>query len=149
MAAYALAHGRHAELICDRLHVAPTVMRAALRAIPRLYAITDATAFAGRPDGTYAASQRTVVKKGLSITLEDGITLAGSAITMLDAFRNLVALGLSLAEASDLCSTRQADYLGLDLLGRIGPGALASLTVLDRNLDLQAVWVEGEVLSSA
>ena len=147
VAAYALAHGRYAELICDMVHVDPIVMLAAYRAIPRLYAITDATTFAGRPDGTYPTSQRTVVKTGLRITLDDGVTLAGSAITMLDGFRNLVSLGLSLAEASDLCATRQADYLGIDRLGRIVPDALASLVVLDEALRLQAVCVEGEVLT--
>jgi N-acetylglucosamine-6-phosphate deacetylase len=147
VAAYALAHGRYAEIICDLNHVHPTALRAAYRSIPRLYAITDATTFAGRPDGAYDTSQRRVIKKGLRITLEDERTLAGSAITMLDAFRNLVALGLSLAEASELTSTRQAEYLGVNELGRIVPGALASLVVLDAGCNLQSVWVEGENLS--
>jgi N-acetylglucosamine-6-phosphate deacetylase len=149
VAAYALAQGRYAELICDLNHVHPTVMLAAYRAIPRLYAITDATTFAGRPDGTYETSQRKIVKKGLRITLDDGQTLAGSAITMLDGFRNLVSLGLSLTEASDLCATRQAEYLGLDHLGRVVPGAHASLVVLDGKLGLHSVCVEGEDLNPA
>lgn len=144
VAAYALAHGRYAEMICDLNHVHPEVMLAAYRAIPRLYAITDATTFAGRPDGDYETEQRKILKRGLRITLGDGKTLAGSAITMLDAFRNLVSLGLSVAEASELCSTRQAEYLALDHLGRLAPGALASFVVLDEALALQSVWVEGD-----
>jgi N-acetylglucosamine-6-phosphate deacetylase len=146
VAAYALARGLYAEMICDLHHVHPTVLLAAYRAIPRLYAITDATAFAGRPDGEYRTDTRTVIKKGLRITLQNGTTLAGSAITMLDAFRNLVSLGLSLAEASELCSTRQADYLALGDLGRIAPGALASVAVLEEGLELGGVWVEGEAI---
>jgi N-acetylglucosamine-6-phosphate deacetylase len=144
VAAYALARGRYAEMIGDLLHVHPAVVLACYRAIPRLYAITDATAYAGRSDGIYPTDTRIVIKKGLRITLADGITLAGSAITMLDAFRNFVSLGLSLAEASDLCSTRQAEYLALGDLGRISPGALASFVVLSEELTLQTVWVEGE-----
>ena len=147
VATYALAHGRYAEIICDLNHVHPTVLRAAYRSVPRLYAITDATTYAGRPDGAYDTSQRRVIKKGLRITLEDETTLAGSAITMLDAFRNLVSLGLSLAKASELTSTRQAEYLGLNALGRIVPGALASFVVLDGGCALQSVWVEGVKLS--
>ena len=147
VAAYALAHGRYAELICDLHHVDPTIILAARRAILGLYAITDATTFAGRPDGTYATSQRTIVKKGRRITLEDGETLAGSAITMLDGFRNLVSLGLSLAEASAMCATRQAAYLGVPHLGHIAAGAFASLVVLDGALDLQAILVEGEAIT--
>jgi N-acetylglucosamine-6-phosphate deacetylase len=37
----------------DLLHVHPGAMHAALRAIPGLYAVTDATAAAGMPDGDY------------------------------------------------------------------------------------------------
>jgi N-acetylglucosamine-6-phosphate deacetylase len=144
VAAYALAHGRYAEMICDLNHVHPDVLLAAHRAIPRLYAITDATKFAGRPDGEYAMDHRTIIKRGLTITLGDGRTLAGSAITMIDAFRNLVSLGLSIEEASASCSTRQAEYLCLNDLGRIAPGALASVVVLDERLGLADVWVAGE-----
>jgi N-acetylglucosamine-6-phosphate deacetylase len=145
VAAYALSHGRYAELICDLNHVHPGILLAAYRAIPRLYAITDATTAAGLPDGEYrSAGDKPVIKKGLRITLADGKTLAGSAITMLDAFRNLVSLGLSLAEASELCATRQAEYLGLELFGVIAPGKAASIVALDGDLSPQSVWVEGE-----
>lgn len=143
--AYALGYGRYAELICDLNHVAPAMVMAAYRAIPRLYAITDATGAAGLPDGTYDFSgDHPIVKKGIVIMLEDGSSLAGSAITMLDAFRNLVTLGLSIAEASDLCATRQAEYLALGDFGALTPGRSASFIALDRRLELQGVWMRGE-----
>lgn len=147
VAAYALGHGNFAEMICDLVHVHPAVLIAAYRSIPRLYAITDASAATGCPDGRFRFGEGHIVKSGLRIVMEDGKTLAGSAITMLDAFRNLVSLGLSPAEASALCSTRQAEYLGLDHLGRIVPGAYASVVALDDKLALQSVWVEGERLA--
>jgi N-acetylglucosamine-6-phosphate deacetylase len=124
VAAYALAHGRFAEIIADLVHVDATVLLAAYRAIPRLYAITDATA-AGMPDGSFEWGDHRVIKKGQRVTLENGTTLAGSAITMLDAFRNLISLGFSLAQAAEMTSIRQAEYLGLFDLGRIEPGARA------------------------
>jgi N-acetylglucosamine-6-phosphate deacetylase len=148
VAAYALAKGRFAEIIGDLVHVDGTVLLAAYRAIPRLYAITDATA-AGMPDGTFEWFGRRVIKKGQRITLENGITLAGSAITMLDAFRNLVSLGLSLEQAVEMTSTRQAEYLGLRDLGRIEPGARACLVKLDEDLRLEGVWVDGEGIAAA
>lgn len=145
VAAYALARGRYAELICDLNHVHPALVLAAYRAIPRLYAITDATTAAGCPDGNYNfGGDHPIVKKGLTIMLADGSSLAGSAITMLDAFRNLVSLGLSVAQASDLCATRQAEYLDLSELGRLVPGALASFVVLDSALALKSVWLRGQ-----
>ena len=45
---------------------------------------------------------------------------------MLDAFRNLVSLGVGLEETVEMTSTHQADYLGRKDLGRIEPGARAS-----------------------
>jgi N-acetylglucosamine-6-phosphate deacetylase len=150
VAGYALAHGRYAEMICDLNHVHPSMVLAAHRSIPRLYAITDATLCAGCPDGEYLADGRSaVVKSGLTIMLANGKSLAGSAITMLDGFRNLVSLGLSIAEASDLCSTRQAEYLGLSDLGRLIPGAQASYVVLDEQLGLRSVCIKGEPLGLA
>jgi N-acetylglucosamine-6-phosphate deacetylase len=144
VAAYALAKGRYAELICDLNHVHPALVLAAYRAIPRLYAITDATTAAGCPDGHYDfGGDHPIVKKGLTIMLADGSSLAGSAITMLDAFRNLVSLGLSVAEASDLCATRQAEYLCLNDFGRLVPGSSASFVVLDNALQLRGVWLRG------
>jgi N-acetylglucosamine-6-phosphate deacetylase len=148
VAAYALAKGRFAEIITDLVHVDATVILAAYRAIPRLYAITDATA-AGMPDGTFEWDSRRVIKKGQRITLENGATLAGSAITMLDAFRNLVSLGLSLEQAIEMTSTRQAEYLGLPDVGWIGPGARACLIKLDEDLRLQGVWVDGGSIAPA
>jgi N-acetylglucosamine-6-phosphate deacetylase len=146
VAGYALAHADYAELICDLCHVDATVMLAARRAIPRLYAITDASTSAGLPDGEYRFAGQRVFKTGPRIVLEDGATLAGSAITMADALRNLVSIGVPLAEASAMTATRQADYLGLADLGRIVPGARACLVQLDAALRVECVWVDGEVI---
>jgi N-acetylglucosamine-6-phosphate deacetylase len=148
VAAYALAKARYAEIVCDLLHVDATVVLAATRAIPRLYAITDASA-AGMPDGNYQWGGHRIIKKGIRITLENGTTLAGSAITMLDAFRNLVKIGLSIEQASDMAAARQAEYLGLKNLGRLEPGGRACLVKLDEGLKLEGVWVDGQIVATA
>jgi N-acetylglucosamine-6-phosphate deacetylase len=145
--AYALAHGVHAEIICDLIHVNEMVLKAAYRAIPELYAITDASVAAGRPDGEFDfGGGQMVVKNGMTVMLTDGSSLAGSAITMLDAFRNLVQIGLTVPEASEMCATRQANYIGRDDLGVLAAGRLASFVVLDRDLALQSVWISGKKL---
>ncbi len=148
VAGFALAHATHAELICDLHHVYPTALLAARRAIPRLYAITDATNAAGLPDGAHVFAGRPVIKRDGRIVMEDG-TLAGSTIAMADALRNLVRVGLTLAEASDMTATRQADYLGLPDLGRVVAGARASLVRLGARLDVEAVWIDGETIAGA
>ncbi|MFT0868684.1 N-acetylglucosamine-6-phosphate deacetylase [Pseudomonas sp. CAM1A] len=139
----ALAHARYAELIPDLLHVHPGAMRVALRSIPCLYCVTDSTAAAGMPDGEYRLGSHTVTKCLGGVRLPDG-TLAGSTLTMDQALRNLVKIGLPLAEASERLSRYPADYLGIADRGRLQPGAWADAVLLDRQLNLTAVMVEGE-----
>jgi N-acetylglucosamine-6-phosphate deacetylase len=140
----ALAHALHAELIPDLLHVHPGAMRAALRAIPGLYCVTDATAAAAMPDGEYRLGRHVVSKCASGVRLADG-TLAGSTLTMAQALRNLVeTLGLSLREASERVSTHAASYLGLADRGVLAVGASADMVVLDAQLRLRQVIVEGD-----
>ncbi|MBL8308744.1 MAG: N-acetylglucosamine-6-phosphate deacetylase [Rubrivivax sp.] len=144
----ALAQGRHAELIPDLLHVHPGAIRAALRAIPGLFCVTDATAAAGMPDGDYRLGRQTVSKCLGGVRLPDG-TLAGSTLTMDVALRNLVGIGLPLAEASARCSRHAADYLGLAQRGRLAVGAWADVVVLEAaTLALRQVVVEGEAIEA-
>lgn len=139
----ALAHARHAEIIPDLLHVHPGAIHAALRAIPGLYCVTDSTAATGMPDGDYRLGRQTVSKCMGAVRLADG-TLAGSTLTMDQALRNLVSIGLSLHDASRRVATLPADYLGLTEHGRLGAGALANFVVLDTNLVIKHVIIEGE-----
>ena len=140
----ALAHAAHAELIPDLLHVHPGALRAALRAIPGLYCVTDATAAAAMPDGAYRLGRHVVHKCGGGVRLADG-TLAGSTLTMDQALRNLVdGLGLGLAEASRRVSTHAASYLGMTDRGMLRVGALADVVVLDAQLRVRRVVVEGQ-----
>lgn len=143
IAGAALAHAQYAEIIPDLLHVHPGAMRVALRAIPCLYCVTDSTSATGMPDGQYKLGRQSVTKCLGGVRLADG-TLAGSTLTLDQALRNLVGpLGLGLAEASARVSTHAADYLGLADRGRLAPGAWADVVVLDRDLALMDVYVEG------
>ena len=145
MVGAALAHAERAEVIPDLLHVHPGALRVALRCIPELYCVTDSTAAAGMPDGEYRLGRHTVTKCLGGVRLADG-TLAGSTLTMDQALRNLLALGLPLAEASRRCSTIAAQHLGLADRGQLCPGAWADVVVLDQQFCVQQVWVEGERL---
>jgi N-acetylglucosamine-6-phosphate deacetylase len=139
----ALAHAEFSEMIADLVHVHPGAIKVALRAIPRLYCVSDSTAATGMPDGQYMLGSQVVHKCLGGVRLADG-TLAGSTLTLDQALRNLVGLGLSLADASARVSTNAADYLGMPERGRLAPGAYADMVVLDRDLNLKAVYIEGE-----
>lgn len=143
MVGAALAHAQHAEIIPDLLHVHPGAIHAALRAIPGLYCVSDATAATGMPDGDYRLGRHTVHKCLGGVRLADG-TLAGSALTLDQALRNLVAIGLPLDEASRRVSTHAADYIGRSDLGRLQAGALADVVVLDADLSVRRVLIGAE-----
>jgi N-acetylglucosamine-6-phosphate deacetylase len=108
-----------------------------------VYCVTDSTSAAGMPDGEYRLGRQTVIKCLGGVRLSDG-TLAGSTLTMDEAFRNLVdVLQLTLLNASKRVSMFAADFLGLADRGRIALGAWADFAVVDRDLRLTEVWVEG------
>ena len=144
MVGAALAHAEYAEIIPDLLHVHPGAIKTALRCIPKLFCVTDSTAASGMPDGEYMLGRQVVHKCMGGVRLADG-TLAGSTLTMDQALRNLVKIGLPLAEASQRVSTNAADYLGETRRGRLAPGCHADFVVLDRDLNIKAVYIEGEV----
>ena len=146
MVGAALAHAQYSEIIPDLLHVHPGAIRVALRSIPCLYCVTDSTSAADMPDGEYKLGRHKVTKCLGGVRLPDG-TLAGSTLTMDQALRNLVnELGLDLQDASRRVSTYAADYLGAADRGRLALGAWGDVVVLDRDLQLTDVYVEGALL---
>jgi N-acetylglucosamine-6-phosphate deacetylase len=145
MVGAALAHAEYAEIIPDLLHVHPGAIKTALRCIPKLFCVTDSTAAAGMPDGQYMLGRQVVYKCMGGVRLADG-GLAGSTLTMDQALRNLVSIGLSLEDASRRVSTNAADYLGETARGRLAPGCHADFVVLDRDLQIKAVYIEGEMV---
>ena len=74
----------------------------------------------------------------------DGV-LAGSVLTMIEAVRNLHALGVPLAEAVDAATSVPARVLGLPELGRLEAGLPADVVILDDRLDIDRVLVAGSV----
>ena len=139
----ALAHAEYAEIIPDLMHVSPGAIRVALRAIPNLYCVTDSTAGAGMPDGDYRLGSQVVTKCLGGVRLADG-TLAGSTLTMDQAFRNLIEIGLDPIDASNRLALIPANYLKLHDRGRLMPQAFADLVVMDAQWQLTDVYVEGE-----
>jgi N-acetylglucosamine-6-phosphate deacetylase len=134
-----------AEVICDMVHVHPAMVRLALAAkrVERFMAVTDGTPGSGLPWGAATKLGGRTITVREAAYLADG-TLSGSVITMDRAFANLVeTVGVSLHEASAACSTTPARELGLHGLGIIAPGSLADLVVLDRELAVQATFVNG------
>ena len=132
-------------MIVDGEHVAPAMLRLALRGAGRAMLVTDAMPpVGGSSAGFRLYGQQITVRDG-RCTTADG-TLAGSVLDMASAVRNCVRmLGLPLAEALPLATTAPAAFLGLaDWLGRLARGYRADLVALDPDtVDVLATWVAG------
>ncbi|WP_334075748.1 MULTISPECIES: N-acetylglucosamine-6-phosphate deacetylase [Paenibacillus] len=136
------------EIIADGIHVhkAGIQLLASVKKNHNLILITDAMSAAGLGDGEYKLGDLPVVVKDHVCTLRDSEgTLAGSTLTMIRGFRHLVReIGLSVEEASEAASFNPAKLIRIDhLTGSIETGKLGDLLLLDRELELQQVWVEG------
>jgi N-acetylglucosamine-6-phosphate deacetylase len=138
-------------LIVDGEHVAPAMLRLALRGAGQPLLVTDAMPPVGGTRHSFRLGGKQARVREGRCTTEDG-TLAGSALDMASAVRNCVRLlGLSLPEALRLAAAAPAAFLGLgERLGHLAPGSRADLVALDpADIRILATWVAGEANTPA
>jgi N-acetylglucosamine-6-phosphate deacetylase len=136
------------QLILDGHHVAPTTARLVWNAARgRVALVTDAIAGASVGDGRYRLGDVEVEVRDGSARSSDDV-LAGSVVTMIEAVRNLHALGVPLPEALDAATAVPARVVGANV-GTLEPGAPADVVVVDDNLEIERVLVGGEELVAA
>ncbi len=126
--------GIRAELICDGIHVEPRMAQLAWKAKGRegISLITDATAAQGIGDGDYAMGDFQIRVRGPLCTLMDGVTIAGSVLTMNIAARNAMKFtGMNLIDAAHAASLLPAQTCGVaGRKGSIEAGKDADIAVL-------------------
>jgi N-acetylglucosamine-6-phosphate deacetylase len=142
--------GIMAEVIADGHHVHPICinMIGQLKGPDNLILITDAISAAGLGDGIYRLGGLDVVVKDSVARLKEGDSLAGSTLTMIDAFRYVVQrAGFPIDYASRMASGNPARRLGIEqYTGALQPGKQADVLLLDEHLELQRVWVHGQCI---
>jgi N-acetylglucosamine-6-phosphate deacetylase len=133
-------------LIVDGEHVAPPMLRLALRGLGQAMLVTDAMPPVGGSRAEFRlGGKRIVVRDSRCVTA--GGTLAGAALDMASAVRNCVRLlDLPLADALRLASAAPAAFLGIaDRFGHLTPGHRADMVALDSaEIRVLATWVAGE-----
>jgi N-acetylglucosamine-6-phosphate deacetylase len=133
-------------IIVDGHHVHPAALRVALAAKPqgKLFLVTDAMPPVGADRADFQLNGETITCRDGMCTNAAGV-LAGSALDMLTAVRNTVAmLRVPLAEALRMASAYPAAFLGLDLShGHIAAGYAADFVILDDELNIHATWIGG------
>jgi len=121
------------EVIADGRHVAGPAVRLLFEAAPgRVALVTDAMAAAGTGDGDYRLGSLSVTVREGSAYLDDGVTLAGSTLTLDRAVAWAVAQGIPLVDAVRAASSTPARVLGrTETLGELSAGSDAGAVLLD------------------
>jgi N-acetylglucosamine-6-phosphate deacetylase len=134
-----------AELIADGVHVDEIAMRVLLQAkgAAGVILVSDGISATGMPDGKYTLGTLGVTVSGGVCRNSEG-KLAGSTLTLDRALRNIVDLGVPLADALRMLTLNPATLLGIEFKkGSLRPGADADILLLDESLNVTQVWTRG------
>lgn len=136
------------ELINDGTHLHPAVLELAFGSAGagRVAFITDAMGAAGMGDGRYPLGPLEVEVRDGVARLAEGGSIAGSTLTLDEAFRRAVTVdGLPVEDAVRALSANPARLLGVDdRTGSLEVGKYADLVVLDADFGLAGVMRQGE-----
>lgn len=139
-----------AEIICDGVHIHPSMVRATFQMMgeERMILISDSMRATGMPDGTYTLGGLDVNVVGNRATLAADGALAGSATNLMDCMRTAVKeMGIPLETAVACATMNPAKSLGqYDHYGSITKGKKANVVLLDDELNLKMVIKDGEIL---
>ena len=137
----------NAELICDGVHIHPSVVRAtfSMMGADRMILISDSMRATGMPDGKYLLGGLEVEVVGNRATLVSNGALAGSATNLMDCMRTAIKkMGIPLETAVACATINPAKALGeYKDYGSITPGKKADLVLLDSELNLKMVFKDG------
>jgi N-acetylglucosamine-6-phosphate deacetylase len=142
-----------AELICDGVHVNPRMVALAWKAKGRdgIALVTDATAAQGAGDGIFTLGDFQIQVRGALCTLMDGVTIAGSVLTMNRAAANAIDFtGMTLIDAAHTVALAPARVCGVDdRKGSIEVGKDADLVILNPDFSVSHTIRSGIVAYQA
>ena len=135
-----------AEIICDGIHVHPSLVRAVSTLLEgRLAYISDSLRCTGMEDGPFVMGGLAARKAGKKCTLEGTGTLAGSASTLFDCLKTAVnVMGIPLEDALPCATSVPAAMAGLSgKAGSLACGCDADILIIDRDMELLHVFHKG------
>lgn len=141
----AFASGANVEMICDGIHIHPTVMKMVYKMFKeRLLVISDSMSAAGLQDGEYVLGGLPVFVKEGKATLANG-TIAGSTTDLLKEMGVWMdRCGMTMEEILPCMTINQAKAVHMEeKIGSIVAGKAADLVVISREREIQAVYKNG------
>lgn len=140
------------DCIADFQHVHPLMLQLMYQSkgSNHLALISDAIMPAGLGDGEYVVWGDPIAVKDGRTSLTTGPakgTIAGSVITMHDALKNIVHIGVPVSEAVCMASLAPARAAGIDnQYGSIEEGKCADLIVFDDQLSIELAFTGGRII---
>ncbi len=135
----------YVELITDGIHSHPAIVRTTFKLFgdDKIILISDSMRATGMSDGKYSLGGQLVNVVGSLATLEDG-TIAGSATSLMDCIRKAVSFGIPLESTIKCATINPAKEIGVyDQMGSITPNKIANLVLLDKDLNIKKVIING------
>lgn len=136
------------ELICDGIHVHPSVIRTTFKMFgdERIILISDSMMATGMPDGQYSLGGLAVTVKGNLATLTEGGAIAGSATNLMNCLRYAVkTAGIPFGSAVKCAAVNPAKAVGLFAdYGSLDAGKYADVVILDKDLQIKKVLKKGK-----
>lgn len=135
------------EMIVDGFHISKEMVRLAYKTkgAEGIQLITDSMRAKGYPEGESELGGQTVIVKDKQARLSNG-SLAGSVLTFIDAFRNMMTFtGCSMLEAVKMSSVNQAKEFDLKTKGVLNKGYDADMIVLEKDLTVKQTILGGQI----
>ena len=139
--------GLRIELIADGVHLAPEMLQLVFEKIQtkRLMLITDSVAASWKEDGEMTLGGLDVIIEDSMARLKSNGALAGSTLQYPIGLRHIHELTrIPLQDLVETTSWNQARALGLSDRGKLEPGFLADLVVLNEHFEVQDTFLGGK-----
>lgn len=133
------------ELICDGIHIHPSVVRSTFKLFgaERVVLISDSMRATGMDDGIYTLGGQDVCVKGNLAALADS-TIAGSVTNLYDCMLTAIRMGVPREEAVRAATLNPAAVIGIDTeCGSLQAGKKADILVTDQDFCLKEVIKSG------
>ncbi len=133
------------QMIVDGHHLADETVRLVWAAAGgRVALVSDATAGAGVGGGSSYQLGDVAIEVADGVPMREDGVLAGTVLTMIEAVRNVHALGISFEDAIGAATAVPARIVGRPDLGVLEPGGAADIVVLDDRLEIVNVLSAGQ-----
>jgi N-acetylglucosamine-6-phosphate deacetylase len=134
--------GAYVQIICDGMHIHPSVIRLTYKLFSskRMILISDAIRPALLADGEYDSGGLAVTVKNGKATLKGTDTLAGATTSLYGCVQKAIEFGIPPKDAYKMASTTPAEMMGIKK-GKIKKGYDAEFLLLDSDWKMQDVLI--------